>query len=257
MSDISDNFKHLAVTPVQTLFISQPKLVNKRNQEGFTPLMNASRRGRDDRVALLLEYGARLEDVHPSTGDTALTLAVQENHLSTCTLLLKHGANCNVLSNGMFPLDSALSMNNLCIFKLLLAHGAQVNSARPDCGTTPLHGAALCGQTDFARLCISHGAEVRARNKLGFTPLHEASQEGWLEIVCVFLSLFLNAFYITYQTKDAHCREMLVAAGASYDDRQCQGAAPIHKAAQKNHTAVVRFLVREAGCPVELVSASL
>ena len=234
MSDISDNFKHLAVTPVQTLFISQPKLVNKRNQEGFTPLMNASRRGRDDRVALLLENGARLEDVHPSTGDTALTLAVQENHLSTCTLLLNHKANCNVLlSNGMFPLDSALSMNNLCIFKLLLAHGARVNSARPDCGTTPLHGAALCGQTDFARLCISHGAEVSARNKLGFTPLHDASQEGWLEIV-----------------------EMLVAAGASYDDRNIYGSAPIHLAAQHSHTAVVRFLV-EAGCPVELVSGSL
>ena len=86
----------------------------------------------------------------------------------------------------------------------------------------------------MARLCISHGAEVRAKDKWGFTPLHLASQEGWLEIV-----------------------RMLVAAGASHDDRQCQGAAPIHQAAQNNRTAVVRFLVREAGCPVELVSGSL
>ena len=86
----------------------------------------------------------------------------------------------------------------------------------------------------MARLCISHGAEVRAKDKWGVTPLHCASQEGWLEIV-----------------------KMLVAAGASYDDRQCQGAAPIHLAASNNHTGVVRFLVREAGCPVELVSGSL
>ena len=68
----------------------------------------------------------------------------------------------------------------------------------------------------------------------GYTPLHLASQEGWLEIV-----------------------EMLVAAGAAYNDRNFQGAAPIHLAATRNHAGVVRFLVREAGCPVELVSVSL
>ena len=86
----------------------------------------------------------------------------------------------------------------------------------------------------MARLCISHGAEVRAKDKWGVTPLHCASQEGWLEIV-----------------------EILVAAGASHDDRNYQDNAPIHLAANNNHTGVVRFLVQEAGCPVDLVSVSL
>ena len=115
-----------------------------------------------------------------------------------------------------------------------LHHLVNTNASVRSDGKTPLHEALLRGQTEIARLCISHGAEVRAKTKLGFTPLHAASQEGWLEIV-----------------------RMLVAAGASYGDRNIYGHAPIHLAAQNNHTAVVRFLVREAGCPVELVSGSL
>ena len=46
----------------------------------------------------------------------------------------------------------------------------------------------------------------------------------------------------------------LVQSGASWDDRNHQGVAPIHLAAQNNREEVVRYLVTTAGCPVDIVS---
>ena len=87
----SNNLHHLvntnaSVTSVETILFSKPCLVNM-SKNGWTPLMIASSEGYDDLVSVLLQHGARLEDAH-NTGATALTLAVDNNHLSTVTLLL-------------------------------------------------------------------------------------------------------------------------------------------------------------------------
>ena len=73
--------------------------------------------------------------------------------------------------------------------------------------------------------------QVRLADKDGFTPLHYASQEGHLPVV-----------------------KILLENGASWEDRNYQGVAPLHKAAQNNRHDVVRYLVTTAGCPVDIVS---
>ena len=49
--------------------------------------MKAAENGNDEIVTLLIKFGARLEDAVEG-GDTPLTMAVDNNHLSTVTLLL-------------------------------------------------------------------------------------------------------------------------------------------------------------------------
>ena len=85
----SNNLHHLvntnaSVTSVETILFSKPCLVNM-SKNGWTPLMIASSEGYDDLVTVLLQHGARLEDAD-GKGATALTLAVDNNHLSTVTL---------------------------------------------------------------------------------------------------------------------------------------------------------------------------
>ena len=63
------------------------------------------------------------------------------------------------------------------------------------------------------------------------TPLIIASQGGHLDI-----------------------EKTLLHHGADWNDRQIQGVAAIHLAAQDNRHEVVRYLVATEGCPVDLVS---
>jgi hypothetical protein len=58
--------------------------------------------------------------------------------------------------------------------RLLIDHGANV-AAQDEYHSTPLHLAALGGNTRAVRLLIEHGADVAARDRNHRTPLHLAS----------------------------------------------------------------------------------
>ena len=81
------------------------------------------------------------------------------------------------------------------------------------------------------KLLLDNGASVHSRDRRQSTPLILASQAGHLDIV-----------------------KTLLQHGARWNDRNDQGAAAIHLAAQFNRHKVVRYLVATAGCPVDLVS---
>ena len=48
---------------------------------------------------------------------------------------------------------------------------------------TPLHAAALTGQTEAVELLIDKGADLNAENENGVTPLQMAAQQGHPAIV--------------------------------------------------------------------------
>ena len=58
--------------------------------------------------------------------------------------------------------------------RLLIDHGADVK-ARDDTGSTPLHMASASGIPELVQLLIEHGADVRGQDRSNRTPLHLAS----------------------------------------------------------------------------------
>lgn len=91
-----------------------------------TPLIAACKLGDPALVKKLLKRTSKaLLDFRPSGGHTAMTTAIEAGQLATVKLLLRKGANPNLLSlSGMTPLHHAAKHGHTEIAKLLLRHGA-------------------------------------------------------------------------------------------------------------------------------------
>jgi ankyrin repeat protein len=96
--------------------------------------------------------------------------------------------------------------------------------------TTPLHYAAIYGNTESVRILLEHGADPNARNKSGVTPL-------------------IFAAYDFEKTK------LLVEKGADVNARSAKGMTPILVATSVyGNTATVRYLL-EKGASAKAASA--
>ncbi len=80
--------------------------------------------------------------------------------------------------SGYTPLHLAALKGESMVAEFLLGHGGEVDAKTPD-GNTPLHFAALAGHKAVAELLLSRGADVNGRNAFGATPLHLASAKGF------------------------------------------------------------------------------
>ncbi|KAG9474873.1 hypothetical protein GDO78_003373 [Eleutherodactylus coqui] len=92
--------------------------------------------------------------------------------------------------------------------------------SRDDRGYTPLHIAAICGQSQFIDLLISKGAVVNATDYHGSTPLHLSCQKGHQNIALLLL----------------HYK-------ASRDIQDNNGNTPLHLACTYGHEDCVKALV--------------
>jgi len=103
---------------------------------------------------------------------------------------------------------------------LLLESGADVN-AKSNSGSTPLHEACEDGHLELANMLVENGADIRAKKNDGSTPLHSACEDGHLEVAM-----------------------WLVENGADVNtEGGCLGSTPLHKACDQGHLEVVKFLV--------------
>jgi len=184
---------------------------NAADPTGETPLMTAAAAGSLDAVRLLLDRGAAVDAKDPEFRQTALMIAVRENHPPVVQLLVERHADVNaktrtgntppwVLPNsipgfghgvgivrgglpdrgsrylipgGLSPLLYAARDGRLESARILAAAGADINQADPN-GITPLLMAITNNHMDVARFAIDHGAEIDIADWYGRTPLWAA-----------------------------------------------------------------------------------
>ncbi len=155
--------------------------VSPRDEQKITPLHYAPTVAVAE---LLLAAGADIASVD-RFGRTALHASAYSGNTPVLPFFLQNGLRIDTLTNdGQTPLHLAA---NADIVELLVKSGAEIEAANCD-GRTPLHGAAHLGRGAVVGALICAGANVQATAKNRHTPLHEARNAA-----CAHLLLFAGA----------------------------------------------------------------
>jgi ankyrin repeat protein len=150
---------------VQALF-AKGASIHARDGSGATALMHAALNADTGMMRSLLDRGAHV-NAESAGGATALLWALHDPE--KVKLLLDHGAK--VSEEAVFA--SVAVPRAGPVIRLLADAGADFNVSKK--GFTPLMAATRSGNLETIQFLIARGADVKARNRLGFTALYGAA----------------------------------------------------------------------------------
>lgn len=139
--------------------------------------------GDQEKVAAIVKATPQQASSKNAEGLPALHRAVTLNQVKVVELLLNHGCDPDIRSKsrstgwGETALLDAAFWGRLEVAKILIRHGADVKAAEKG-GATPLHEAARMRHAEFARLLLDNGADVNAKDDEEKTPLDWAHLYG-------------------------------------------------------------------------------
>ncbi len=126
-------------------------------------------------------------NAHDESGETALTLSVQQNNVGLARLLLNAGANPNYPGIEREPLHEAVFNNFSEMARLLLQNGADANAQTPTLFKyTPL---ILCNCGAIALMLLNHKANPALKSR-GDNALEWAIERGAHDIADAILSVY-------------------------------------------------------------------
>jgi len=154
---------------------------------------------------------------------SSLILAVQEGNLERVRELIdSFGLSYSqAWSEGYVLLCDAVVYKHTEVAKLLLTNGSRVKSRNKTPTDTPLHYAAVNGDTEIVEMLLNRGANINAKNWCGITPLHNAVKSKKMEIT-----------------------EYLLKRGAYVNARNSYNVTPLHFAVEKGSEEIVRLLLK-------------
>ncbi|XP_043465025.1 ankyrin repeat domain-containing protein 27-like [Leptopilina heterotoma] len=159
----------------RTSHLNWPTL-NSRDDRGLTALHIASLYGQVAVVDFLIRLGANVNDAD-ADGATPLHCASSRGYQNTLLLLLHAEADLNATdTRGNTPLHLATDYGHEGCVKALLYFAEQIRlvidvNAANFTGDTPLHYASKWGYGEIVEILLDHGANPKAINRRGLTPL--------------------------------------------------------------------------------------
>jgi len=245
----------------------------------WTPLMYAARENALAAGDALVASGASL-DLSDPDGATALVVAIINAHYEFAELLLRAGANPNVVDNeaGMGALYAAVDMHRLAVghgrgnpvpvglldaadvVRVLLEHGADPNAAlkKPilqrqhtfgdgtlGAGTTPLMRAAKSGDIALVRVLLEAGADPKLTLPNGTTSLMLAAGLGWRNG-----SPLAPSYDQGSDAEAVETLELLLSLGLDLKAANQAGDTALHAAVGgRGSEAIVKFLLERGADP--------
>jgi ankyrin repeat protein len=187
-----------------------------------TPLIRAARKGKVRAAKFLIQHGTDV-NARDGKGLTALDYAHNEGNNEVAQVLTQDGGRSTSSAREMeSPLFSPEVLDNPDRLKTILSRGADLK-ARDQYGWTPLLYALNYGHPDAAKIMIESGADVNDQGDImdPCPPLAIATEFAQLELV-----------------------KLLVSKGADVNaPRSYDGRTALILAASKNNLGIVKFLL--------------
>ncbi|MBF0147498.1 MAG: ankyrin repeat domain-containing protein [Magnetococcales bacterium] len=196
--------------------------VNAPSKSGMTPLMWAVQEGHDEIAGYLLKKGADVNAFHLRGGCSALILAAEWLRPTMVDLLIDNGADINFKTKRQWTAilktadlkikDAEEGKKQMQIAQTLLSKGADVKAVNSE-GRTPLILAANRGNVEMVQLLLKQGAEVDAKDTQGYTALMMAALAGQDKVITILMDNKANP-----ETKHAcGCTALMFAAEKGHD----------------------------------------
>ena len=170
--------------------LGDKKNVDVLNSNGRTPLYEAAKRGRLKVVSLLIEKGANVNARGRKTGFYPLHIAAEQKHLDVVRLLLDSGAEIEAFNKynqtPLFQVSWQVWHTDVEVARYLIKRGAKVN-VKDNKGFTPLHMAVMNGYVNLIPLLLNSGANIDALDNNGTSPLFRAIHKKQYEAMKILL----------------------------------------------------------------------
>ncbi|KAI1814625.1 ankyrin [Poronia punctata] len=199
---------------VESLLNADPKLSQRKDDDGRLPIHWAASYNKPDVVRLLTQQKNFDPDVEDESGWTPLMIAASvKDGEAVVEMLLQRGADT--------ALHFVASKNNLEVARKLFAAKPPASArVRDKRGQYPLHRAAAVGSTPMVKLLLENRSPLNATDNVGYTALHHAIAEGHGDTAVA-----------------------LIKAGAETDKRDSDGCLAIELAPDKE---IVKYIQRES-----------
>eukprot|EP01006_Ploeotia_vitrea_P020976 TRINITY_DN53305_c0_g1_i1.p1 TRINITY_DN53305_c0_g1~~TRINITY_DN53305_c0_g1_i1.p1 ORF type:complete len:707 (-),score=66.43 TRINITY_DN53305_c0_g1_i1:85-2205(-) len=201
-------------------------------------------------------------NVLDANNQTALQLAMINNHTSLAELLISHSANVQKSSpqHGTL-LHHAVAVGNLQNVVALMTGGADVNAERETDKRTPLHVAAERGLFEIVKYLIERGVNKDAQDQDDSTALHLCVQGGHYEIahylvteceanVALVDKYQQTALHVCATVGAPKISDLLLQNEADPNCVEMYGRTPLHVACEQKHPDVVQVLIQHT-CDIE------
>ncbi len=236
MTELHDAIEKGNIEDVRSLINSNKSLINKVDCNHWLPLHTAAEKGYLEIAKLLINNGADVNaertahvtlnkrNTFPSYNWTPLHIATEEGNLAMVRMLIEKGANTD-------PMDGSLQ--------------------------TPLHIAAKRGNLEIVTELVTRNTAVNSQDYFGRTAL-------WLAIYHVKNHVIGLPTTITEEISNKIAKELIVNGDANpnlYNNIEHHSLSfsytPIHLACRYGLLEIVKTLIEEANCNVNLKSEKI
>jgi serine/threonine-protein phosphatase 6 regulatory ankyrin repeat subunit B len=203
--------------------------------DGISALITASLNGRVKTVQSLLDHGAGV-NLQNTPSRSALLIASDS---VIRQLLLKHGAEVDMLTEGSSVLVLASAIGHTEVVKHLLNSGTQD-------GNSALVVASGKGHAETVQILLDHGAEVNLENALGCSALMLASLNGHSTVCELLLKHGAEAASaLVFVSAKGHSEmvELLLNGGAQVNTQYKDGTSALMLASHQGHIKTVKLLL--------------